>query len=57
MDKRGNTRVHRYTTSSSHVIINGVRAKEPQIRRIPVFKASQQMPQKQKTWKTVAELA
>jgi hypothetical protein len=57
MDKHVNTRVHKYTTSSSHIIIDGVRAKEPQIKRIPVFEASQQMPQKQKTRKTVAELA
>jgi hypothetical protein len=57
MDKHGNTRVHKYTTSSSRVTINGVRAKEPQIKRIPVIKASQRMPQKQKTPKTVAELA
>jgi hypothetical protein len=57
MDKHGNTRVHKYTTSSSRVTINGVRAKEPQIKRIPVIEASQRMPQKQKIWKTVAELA
>jgi translation initiation factor 2B subunit (eIF-2B alpha/beta/delta family) len=57
MDKHGNTRVHKYTTSSSRFTIDGVRAKEPQIKRIPVFEASQWMPQKQKTWKTVAELA
>jgi hypothetical protein len=57
MDKRGNTRVHKYTTSSSRITIDGVRAKEPQIKRIPVIEASQQMSQKQKTWKTVAELA
>jgi hypothetical protein len=57
MDKHGNTRVHKYTTSSSRVTIDGVRAKEPQIKRIPVFEASQRMPQKPKTRKTVAELA
>jgi transposase len=57
MDKHGNTRVLKYTTSSSRVTIYGVRAKEPQIKRIPVFEASQWMPQKQKTRKTVAELA
>jgi transposase len=57
MDKHGNTRVLKYTTSSSRVTIYGVRAKEPQIKRIPVFEASQRMPQKQKTRKTVAELA
>jgi hypothetical protein len=57
MDKNGNTRVHKYTTSSSHVTIDGVRAKEPQIKRIPVIEASQRMPQKQKTQKTIAELA
>ena len=57
MDKHGNTRVHKYTTSSSRVTIDGVRAKEPQIKRIPVIEASQRMPQKQKTRKTVAELA
>ena len=57
MDKHGNTRVHKYTTSSSRVTINGVRAKEPQIKRIPVIEANQRMPQKQKTRKTVAELA
>jgi hypothetical protein len=56
MDKHGNTRVHKYTTSSSRVTIDGVRAKEPQIKRIPVIEASQQMLQKQKTRKTVAEL-
>jgi hypothetical protein len=57
MDKHGNTRVHKYTTSSSRVTIDGVRAKEPQIKRIPVIEASQWMPQKQKTQNTVAELA
>jgi transposase len=57
MDKHGNTRVLKYTTSSSRVTIYGVRAKEPQIKSIPVFEASQRMPQKQKTRKTVAELA
>jgi uncharacterized protein (DUF2141 family) len=57
MDKHGNTRVHKYTTSSNCVTINGVRAKEPQIKRIPVIEASQRMPQKQKTRKTVTELA
>jgi hypothetical protein len=57
MNKHGNTRVHKYTTSSSRVTIDGVRAKEPQIRRIPVIKASQRMPQKQKTRKTGAEQA
>jgi hypothetical protein len=57
MDKHGNTWVHKYTTSSSRVTINEVHAKEPQIKRIPVIKASQWMPQKQKTRKTVAELA
>jgi type IV secretory pathway VirB10-like protein len=57
MDKHGNTRVHKYTTSSSRVTINGVRAKEPQIKRVPVFEDSQRMPQKQKTRKTIAELA
>jgi hypothetical protein len=57
MDKHDNTRVQKYTTSSSRVTIDGVHAKEPQIKRIPVIEASQQMPQKQKTWKTVAELA
>jgi hypothetical protein len=57
MDKHGNTRVHKYTTSSSRVTTDGVRAKEPQIERIPVIEASQRMPQKQKTWKNVAELA
>jgi hypothetical protein len=46
MDKHGNTRVHKYTTSSSCITIDGVRAKEPHIKRIPVFKASQRMPQK-----------
>jgi hypothetical protein len=40
MDRHGNTRVHKYTTSSSHVTIDGVRAKEPQIKRIPVIEAS-----------------
>jgi hypothetical protein len=40
MDKHGNTRVHKYTTSSSRVTIDGVRAKEPLIKRIPVFEAS-----------------
>jgi uncharacterized protein (DUF2141 family) len=54
MDKHGNTRVHKYATSSSRVTINGVHAKEPQIKRISVFEASQRMPQKQKTRKTVA---
>jgi hypothetical protein len=44
MDKHGNTRVHKYTTSSSRVTIDGVRAKEPQIKRIPVIEASQRMP-------------
>jgi hypothetical protein len=34
MDKHGNTRVHKYTTSSSRVTIDGVRAKEPHIKRI-----------------------
>jgi hypothetical protein len=34
MDKHGNTRVHKYTTSSSRVTIDEVRAKEPQIKRI-----------------------
>jgi hypothetical protein len=57
MDKHGNTGVHKYTTSSSRVTIDGVHAKEPQIKRIPVIEASQQMPQKKKTRKTVAELA
>jgi hypothetical protein len=57
MDKHGNTRMHKYTTSSSRVSINGVRAKEPQIKRIPVIEASQRMPQKQKTRKTITELA
>jgi hypothetical protein len=57
MDKHGNTRLHKYTTSSSRVTIDRVRAKEPHIKRIPVFEASQRMPQKQKTRKTVAELA
>jgi hypothetical protein len=57
MDRHGNTRVHKYTTSSSLVTIDGVRAKEPQIKRIPVIEANQRMPQKQKTRKTVAELA
>jgi hypothetical protein len=46
MDKHGNTRVHKYTTSPSRVIIDRVRAKEPQIKRIPVFEASLRMPQK-----------
>jgi hypothetical protein len=49
--------VYKYTTSSSCIIIDGVCAKEPQIKRILVFEASQRMPQKQKTRKTVAELA
>jgi hypothetical protein len=40
MDKHGNTRVHNYTTSSSRVTIDRVRAKEPQIKRIPVIEAS-----------------
>jgi hypothetical protein len=40
MDKHGNTRVHKYTTSSSCVTIDGVRAKEPQIKRISVIEAS-----------------
>jgi hypothetical protein len=44
MDKHGNTRGHKYATSSSRVTIDGVRAKEPQIKRIPLFKASQRMP-------------
>jgi hypothetical protein len=44
MDKHGNTRVHKYTTSSSHVTINGVHAKESQIKRILVFEDSQRMP-------------
>jgi hypothetical protein len=57
VDKHGNARMHKYTTSSSHVTIDGVRAKEPQIKRIPVIEASQRMPQKQKTRKSVAELA
>jgi hypothetical protein len=57
MDKQGSTRVHKYTTSSSRVTINGVRAKEPKIKTIPVIEARQRMPQKQKTRKTVAELA
>jgi hypothetical protein len=57
MDKHGNTRAHKYTTSSSHVTIDGVRAKEPQIKSSPVIEASQRMLQKQKIWKTVAELA
>jgi uncharacterized protein (DUF2141 family) len=57
MDKHGNKRVHKYTTSSSCVTIDGVRAKESQIKRIPVIEASQRMPQKQKTRNTVAELA
>jgi hypothetical protein len=57
MDKHGNTRVHKYTTSSSCVTIDGARAKEPQIKRIPVIEASQRMAQKQKTWKSVAKLA
>jgi hypothetical protein len=57
MDKQGNTRVHKYTTSSSRVTIDRVHAKEPQIKRIPVIEASQRMPQKQKTQKTIAELA
>jgi hypothetical protein len=56
MDKHGNTRMHKYTTSS-RVTIDGVRAKEPHIKRIPIIEASQRMPQKQKTRKTVAELA
>jgi translation initiation factor 2B subunit (eIF-2B alpha/beta/delta family) len=56
MDKQGRTRVHKYTTSSSRVTIDGVRAKEPQIKKILVIEA-RQMPQKQKTRKTVAELA
>jgi hypothetical protein len=46
MDKYGNTRVYKYTTTSSCVTINGVRAKEPQIKRIPVIEASQRMLQK-----------
>jgi hypothetical protein len=29
LDKHGNTRVHKYTTFSSRVTIDGVRAKEP----------------------------
>jgi hypothetical protein len=49
LDKHGNTRVHKYTTSSSRVTIDGICSKEPQIKRIPVIEASQQMPQKQKT--------
>jgi hypothetical protein len=57
MDKHGNTRVHKYTTSSSRVTIDEVHAKEPQIKRIPIIEASQRMPQKQKTRKTIAELA
>jgi hypothetical protein len=57
MDKHENTRVHKYTTSSSRVTINGVRAKEPQIKRILVIEASQRMPQKQNTRKNVGELA
>jgi hypothetical protein len=57
MDNHGNTRVHKYTTSSSHVTIDEVCAKEPHIKRILVFEASQRMPQKQKTRKIVAELA
>jgi hypothetical protein len=44
MDKHGNTRVHKYTTSSRRVTIDGVRAKEPQIKRILVIEASQRMP-------------
>jgi hypothetical protein len=46
MDKHGNTRVHQYTTSSSRVTIDGVHAKELQIKRIPFIEASQRMPQK-----------
>jgi hypothetical protein len=57
MDKHGNTRVHKYTTSSSRVTIDGVHAKEPQIKRILVIETSQQMAQKQKTQKTIAQLA
>jgi hypothetical protein len=57
MDKHGNTRVHKYTTSSSRVTIDEVHAKEPQIKRILVIEASQRMAQKQKTQKTVAQLA
>jgi uncharacterized protein (DUF2141 family) len=56
MDKHGNTRMLKYTTSSSRVTIDGVRAKEPQINKILVFESSQKKPQKQKTRKTVAEL-
>jgi hypothetical protein len=40
MDKHGNTRVHKYTTSSKRVTIDRVHAKEPQIKRILVIKAS-----------------
>jgi hypothetical protein len=49
MDKHGNTRVHKYSTSSRCVTIDRVRAKEPQIKRIPVIEASQRMPHKQNT--------
>jgi hypothetical protein len=56
MDKHGNTRVHKCTTSSRRVSIDGVRAKEPQMKRIPVIESSQRMLLKQKTRKTVAEL-
>jgi hypothetical protein len=46
MDKHGNTRVHKYTTSSSRVTIDGLSTKQPQIKRIPVIEANQLMPQK-----------
>jgi hypothetical protein len=57
IDKRGNTTVHKYTTSSSCVTIDGGHAREPQIKRILVMEASQRMPQKQKTRMTIAEIA
>lgn len=58
MDANGNTREHKYTTAPlRRTTIDGIRAKESQIKRISIIEASHRMPQKKKTRKTVADLA
>jgi hypothetical protein len=46
MDMHDNTRVHKYTTSPGRVVIDRIRAKESQIKRILVIETGQRMPQK-----------
>jgi hypothetical protein len=46
IDMHDNTRVHKYTTSPGRVVIDRIRAKESQIKRILVIETGQRMPQK-----------